>query len=81
MPKTNRSDRRKRAAEPEIPVEALLRLEHAGRWIAWAEDHQSVVAVGDDHVAVREAARQAGVPHAPLEWAPLLSLRSAGSVL
>jgi hypothetical protein len=52
-----------------------LRLEHAGRWVAWAKDFKSVVAVGDDPLAVREAARQAGSPHAPLEWLPPVQVR------
>lgn len=59
----------------ELPPDMRLRLEHAGRWVAWFEDFSRVVAVGDDPVVVREAARRAGFEHAPLEWVPPVPLR------
>jgi hypothetical protein len=54
----------------QLPIEARLRLEHAEKWVAWAEDWQSVIASGDDHAEVREAARLAGFPRATMEWVP-----------
>ena len=62
----------------QLPVEARLRLEHAEKWVAWAEDWQSVIASGDSLQEVSEAARQAGFPWAPLEWVPP-PIRSAWS--
>jgi hypothetical protein len=59
----------------ELPAQARLRMEHAGRWVAWADDFSSVVAVGDDPEVVREAARQAGAPRAVLEWVPPVPVR------
>jgi hypothetical protein len=54
----------------ELPVQARLRLEHAGRWVAWAEDDQSILAVADTYEEVREAVRRAGVARAVCEWMP-----------
>ena len=54
----------------QLPVEARLRLEHAEKWVAWAENCQSVIASGETHAEVREAARRAGFPRAIMEWMP-----------
>jgi uncharacterized protein with PhoU and TrkA domain len=62
----------------ELPVQARLRLEHAGRWVAWAEDDQSILAVADTHDEVREAARRAGVARAVCEWVPPVPTRPLG---
>ena len=62
-----------------LPVRARLRLEHAGRWVAWSEDGRRVVAVGDDFDAVRSEARQVGGEWVICEWLPLLDeARSTG---
>ena len=54
----------------QLPIETRLRLEHAEKWIAWAQDEKSLIASGDTHEEVREAARLAGYPRPILEWAP-----------
>ncbi|QDV32266.1 DUF5678 domain-containing protein [Tautonia plasticadhaerens] len=51
------------------PEPARLRLEYAGRWVAWAEDGR-LIADADDFEAVREAARRAGVEQPVCEWLP-----------
>ena len=62
----------------ELPVEARIRLENAGRWVAWAEDDQSILAVADTHAEVREAARRAGFDRAVCEWLPPVPTRPIG---
>jgi hypothetical protein len=54
------------------PEPARLRLEYAGRWVAWTEDGRRVVATGDDYASVRADAERAGVDRAILEWLPPL---------
>ena len=75
MPRTTATTTRTWMTASELPAQARLRLEHAGRWVAWAEDFNSVVALGDDPAAVRAAARQAGAARAFLEWMPPVQVR------
>ncbi|MFO0953718.1 MAG: DUF5678 domain-containing protein [Isosphaeraceae bacterium] len=75
MPETTATNTRAWMPASELPEPARLRLEHAGRWVAWAEDGKSVVAVGDDPESVRAAARQAGTARAVLEWVPPVPFR------
>jgi hypothetical protein len=62
----------------ELPVKVRLRVEHAGRWVAWAEDDQSVTAAADTYEEVREAARRAGLPHPLCEWLEPVPVRPLG---
>ena len=62
----------------KLPVQARIRLENAGRWVAWADDDKSIVAVADTHAEVREAARRAGVARAVCEWVPPVPTRPLG---
>jgi hypothetical protein len=62
----------------ELPVKVRLRVEHAGRWVAWADDDQSVIAVADTYEEVRDAACRAGRPHALCEWVPPVPVRPLG---
>jgi hypothetical protein len=62
----------------ELPVKVRLRVEHAGRWVAWAEDDQSVIAAADTYEEVREAARRAGFPRAVCEWLEPVPIRPLG---
>ena len=62
----------------QLPVQARLRLEHAGRWVVWSDDFTRVLAVADDPEAVREAARQAGATQAVCEWIPPVPIRPLG---
>ena len=80
MPKTTVRTRAERPLS-ELPVQARLRLEHAGRWVAWTEDGRRIVAAADDYEAVRHAARRAGVERAVCEWLPPLDeARSTGGL-
>jgi hypothetical protein len=64
--------------EDRWPEPARLRLEYAGRWVAWAEDGR-LMADADDFEAVRAAARQAGVERPVCEWLPPIDqARSTG---
>ncbi len=52
-----------------------MRVEYAGRWIAWSADFKTFVAAADDYDSIHEAARQAGVPKAVVEWVPPVPVR------
>jgi len=75
MPKTTGTTTRTWMSIAELPVQARLRLEHAGRWVAWAEDFNSVVAVADSYEALREAVPRAGGARAVVEWVPPVPVR------
>jgi hypothetical protein len=59
----------------ELPEQARLRLEHAGRWVAWSDDFTRIMAAGDSYEAVRDAAHQAGVERTVEEWVPPVPVR------
>lgn len=59
----------------ELPIQARLRLEYAGRWVAWSEDRTEVVAVGDDPETVHEVVRKAGNVNVVYEWVPPVPVR------
>ena len=65
----------------ELPVEVRLRVIHAGRWVAWAEDDQSVVAVADTYEEVREAKIRAGFPRAVSEWLEPVPIRPSSPMI
>jgi hypothetical protein len=70
-----------RPSATALPLQARLRQEHAGRWVAWSDDGRRIVASGDDFEVVRAAARQAGFERAVCEWLPPLDeARSTGGV-
>ena len=75
MDKTTATKGRVWMSASELPEQARLRLEHAGRWVAWSEDGTDVVTVGDDPESVRQAARQAGSDRVVLEWVPPVPVR------
>lgn len=75
MPKTTTTTSRTWMTPSELPTQARLRLEHAGRWVAWSEDFDRVITVGDDPETVRAAANQAGATGAVLEWVPPVPVR------
>lgn len=54
----------------ELPLKVRMRLEHAGRWIAWSKDLTEFVAAADDPESVHEAVRKAGVANVVYEWVP-----------
>ena len=59
----------------ELPIQARLCLEYAGRWVAWSEDRTEVVAVGDDPETVHEMVRKAGNLKVVYEWVPPVPVR------
>ena len=63
----------------QLPLRARLRLENAGKWLAWAEDLSRLIASGEDPAAVHLAARDAGEVRAIYEWVPPLPVRQVDS--
>jgi hypothetical protein len=59
----------------QLPPDALVRLDHAGEWIAWDRDLARAVATGADMEAVRAAAVAAGVTRPIMEWVPPTPVR------
>jgi hypothetical protein len=59
----------------QLPPDALVRLDHAGEWIAWDRDLTRAVATGEDMEAVHAAAVAAGVDQPVLEWVPPTPVR------
>lgn len=60
----------------QLPYDALVRLDHAGEWVAWdsdpviRRDTARAVAFGADMEAVRNEALKAGVARPVMEWVP-----------
>ncbi len=59
----------------ELPPDALIRLDHAGEWVAWDPEMTRAVATGADHDSVRAAAIAAGVDRPICEWIPPVQVR------
>jgi hypothetical protein len=72
---------RSRVADPQSPspqddtAQAMIRREHAGKWLAWAEDESRIVAVGGTAEEVRTAAERAGVSRFIYDWVPPIGAR------
>jgi hypothetical protein len=64
----------------QLPPDALVRLDHAGEWVAWDRDLTRAVATGADMEAVRAAAVDAGVDRTVMEWVPPTPVRPIGHV-
>ncbi len=47
-----------------------MRLEHAGKWLAWAEDESRIVAIGNTAEEVRDTAERAGYSQFIYDWVP-----------
>jgi hypothetical protein len=62
----------------QLPPDALVRLDHAGEWVAWDRDMKRAIATGADMEAVRADAIKAGVDRPVLEWVPLAPVRPLG---
>ena len=68
MPRT-----RKIASPPPIQgdtPQALMRLHHAGKWLAWSEDEIRIIAVGDSPAEVRATAERSGHSRFIYDWVP-----------
>ncbi len=59
----------------EWPVEVRLRLEYAGKCVAWSQDGKRIVASADDPKALREAIRRSGETRTIYEYIPPISER------
>ncbi len=55
--------------------QALIRREHAGKWLAWSEDETRVLAVGDSAEEVRAAAERSGHSRFIYDWVPPIESR------
>ena len=58
-----------------LPQDAVIRLDHAGEWVAWDRDMSRAVATGPDREAVRAEAIAAGVDRPICEWVPPVPIR------
>jgi hypothetical protein len=68
MPRT-RTTPPTQPAQGDTP-QALMRREHAGKWLAWSEDESRIVAIGDCAEEIRAAAERAGPPRFIYDWVP-----------
>jgi hypothetical protein len=59
----------------ELPPDALIRLEHAGEWVAWDREMTRAVATGVDFDEVCASAKAAGFEHPIFEWVYPLEVR------
>ena len=55
--------------------QALLRAEHAGKWLAWSEDESRILAVGDSAEEIRATAERAGHTRFIYDWVPQAEAR------
>ncbi len=51
-------------------LQALMRREHAGKWLAWSEDESRILAVGDSAEEIRATAERAGHSRFLYDWVP-----------
>jgi len=61
-------------------AQGLLRLEYAGRWVAWTEDERRIIAAGATPEEVRAAAERAGHTRFIYDWVPPAHERQVGGV-
>jgi hypothetical protein len=69
MPRTRTTKAPTPPAQGDTP-QALLRREHAGKWLAWSEDESRILAVGDTPEEIRAAAEGSGHPRFIYDWVP-----------
>jgi hypothetical protein len=55
--------------------QTMVRREHAGKWLAWAEDESRIVAVGGTAEEVRTAAERVGISRFIYDWVPPVEAR------
>jgi hypothetical protein len=70
MPRTKKTPKTEWLTREELPPEVIVRIDHAGEWVAWDRDMKRAVATGQDREAVRAAAIAAGVDRPICEWVP-----------
>ena len=64
-----RTTPRAQPAQGDTP-QAMLRREHAGKWIAWSEDESRIIAVGETAEEIRATAERAGHLRFIYDWVP-----------
>ncbi len=60
--------------------QALMRREHAGKWLAWSEDEVRILAVGDTPEEIRAAVERAGHSRFIYDWVPPAEARQANGL-
>ncbi len=75
MPRTKTTAQSKWMPREALPPDALVRLDHAGGWVAWDRDMTRAVAAGPDRETVRTAAIAAGISRPLCEWVPPVPVR------
>ena len=75
MSRANTNEPGRWMTREELPPDALVRLEHAGEWVAWDSEMQTAIATGPDHATVRAAAIAAGAVRPVCEWVPPVEIR------
>ena len=71
----SRSDRRLDTGE-ELPSKVRLRSEHAGQWVAWSADRQTIVASAERLLDLDDAILKAGITGALYEWVEPIQVRN-----
>lgn len=69
MPRTRATTAQARPVQGDTP-QAMMRREHAGKWLAWSEDENRIIGVGDTAEEVQAAAGRAGHSRFIYDWAP-----------
>ena len=75
MPRTKPSSQELWMPREALPPDAVVRLDHAGEWVAWDHEMQRAIATGLDREIVRAAALAAGVVRPICEWVPPVPTR------
>ena len=76
MPWTRTTTDQPQPAQVDTP-QALMRREHASKWLAWLEDESRILAVGDTAQEVRTATERAGHLRFNYDWVPTAEARQA----
>lgn len=76
MPRTRTTTTPTQPALSDTP-QALVRREHAGKWLAWSEDESRILAVGNTAEEIRAAVERAGHSRFIYDWVPPAEARQA----
>lgn len=70
MPRTKKIKASPPAISPADDPQGLIRLEHAGKWLAWTEKTLQLIASGDTPDEVRALAEKSGHHRFIYDWVP-----------
>lgn len=79
MPRTKATAARTLPAQGDTP-QAMMRLSHAGKWLAWSEDESRILAVGDTVEEIRAAAERFGHSRFIYDYVPPAEARQTTSL-